>query len=125
MTHILLFDIPAVILSLKSLKLIKWRDQDNSNVKSFSLESKVSSVWDEMGILLGIEPDILSGWKQECQGKADSCWNKVMAYWIHNGSDYYPATWDGLFVLLRDSKRSTIAEELKRVVYGKYKIIAR
>ena len=76
----------ATPLSLKSLKLLKWKDTLGCE-QTFSLESKVASQWRACGILLGLTPSQLDAWDEQYRGNASTCWTKVMEYWLTTHCD--------------------------------------
>ena len=52
--------------------------------------------------------------REECFGKANHCWCKVMNQWLENdGTPEYPATWRGVLTVLVDFE---VARELQRVL---------
>lgn len=101
-------------VSLGALELLKW--QENGRRRSLRLVHKVSSKWKLFGTLLGISEDRLDGWAHESHHNAEECWAKVMSHWLSKNGVDYPATWRGLFELLRDAEFSQVAEELKGVL---------
>lgn len=46
---------------------------------------------------------------------AESC-DAVISYWLDNPPRYYPATWEGLYELLKDVELSQVAIELEHAV---------
>ena len=55
--------------------------------------------------------------REECFGKANRCWCKVMNQWLENdGTPEYPATWRGVLTVLVDLQYSEVARELQRVL---------
>ena len=78
---------------------------------------RVSSKWESFGILLEMWPDQLESLKEECLGKPAKCWNQVMGQWLAGGgTPDYPATWEGLYLLLEDVACGEVAQELKNMV---------
>lgn len=103
-------------LSLKSLTLIKWKD-DNGQPKKFNLIQRVSSKWESFGFRLEIPDDVLVGLREQCLANSAKCWTKIMQYWLSGGStNDYPATWEGLYVLLEDVDLAEVARETKQAV---------
>ena len=103
-------------VSLRSLLLIKWKSKERN--KQFHLVNKVSSKWQSFGIRLEIPSDRLEGWKMECLGDTAKCWMKVMEYWLSIGGVLpdYPATWEGLYLLLEDVEYTEVAAKLREIV---------
>ena len=96
---------------MKSLHLIKW------SKGKFRLVNRVSGTWKEFGTLLEVEQNQLDAWRNECRDDAGRCWDKVMGHWLSTGgTSDYPATWDGLYILLEDVEFSEVAVELKEVI---------
>lgn len=86
--------------------------------EKFRLIDFVSSRWQSFGCQLGMPMDKLDAWKKECLGDAAECWKKVMAQWLaQGGTCEYPATWEGLYVLLEDIEYSEVSRKLKVAVY--------
>ena len=101
-----------VDVSLKYLDLIK-----GPKGETFRLVDLVSSRWQSFGCQLGIPTDKLEAWRRECLGIATECWRKVMGQWLAGGGTHnYPATWEGLYVLLEDVEYMEVARELKTAV---------
>ena len=83
---------------------------------------RVSSKWESFGILLEMCPDQLESLKEECLGKPAKCWNKVMGRWLAGeGTPDYPASWEGVCLLLEDVGCSEVAHELEQIVAGTMK----
>ena len=77
----------------------------------------VSAKWESFGIRQDIPLNQLEGWKVEFLGDAAKCWVKVMEHWLSGGGlPDYPATWDGLYLLLEDVECTEVAEKLKKFV---------
>lgn len=69
-------------------------------------------------MLLGISSNQLSAWEEQYRGNANMCWTKVMEHWLNGvGTERYPPTWEGLYMLLEDTQYVQVAEELKRAVH--------
>ena len=79
--------------------------------------NRVSAKWYNFGMLLGLDLNQLDGWEAEYRGNASRCWNRVMNQWLTQGGSHdYPATWEGLYTLLRDTEFPNIATKLKNAV---------
>ncbi len=105
-----------LILSTKSLALIKWRDKEGRDQK-FCLRDKVSSKWWDLGILLTIEQALLDGWDSQYLKNASRCWDKVMDTWITSrGTGDYPSTWEGVYQLLEDINCGKFVDALREAV---------
>ena len=76
----------------------------------------MSADWRKFGTLLDLEFSQLRGLEQQYRGVTDDCWDHVMQHWIDNGSKSYPATWQGLYSLLDDTKFTAVAAELQNAV---------
>ena len=67
-----------------------------------------------LGMLLGLSLNQLDAWDAEYRGNASRCWNRVMDQWLtQGGSDDYPATWEGLYTLLKNTGFPKLALILK------------
>ena len=106
-------DVP---LSLSTLTLLRWTDAKGHQL-NFRLINVISSRWREFGYLFGREENELENLREECFGKANRCWCKVMNQWLENdGTPEYPPTWRGLLTVLVDLEYSEVARELQRVL---------
>ena len=106
-------DVP---LSLSTLTLLKWTNAKGHQL-NFRLINVTSSKWREFGYLFGREENELENLREECFGKANRCWCKVMNQWLENdGTPEYPATWRGVLTVLVDLEYSEVARELQRVL---------
>lgn len=102
--------------SLKTLSLIKWKDEQGINQR-FSLIKWVCVEWRDFGKQLNIAGLKLDSWEDEYNKKAEKCWKKVMNHWLKGRScNEYPVTWEGLKVLLTDLQHPEVAELLERAV---------
>ena len=98
-------------VSLRSMKLIKWKEE------RFCLIDHVSSRWKSFGLQLEIPYDKLEAWREECLGNASRCCIKVMGHWLAKGGTAdYPATWEGLYLLLEDVEFSEVANKLRTII---------
>ena len=80
--------------------------------------SKVSVKWKDFGLRLGMTLNDLEAWEREHRGAAKDIWNKVMDHWLAGGGGHdYPATWEGLYSLLRDVELSEAANQLEKAVH--------
>ncbi len=102
--------------SLKTLSLIKWKDEQGYNQR-FSLIKWVCVEWRDFGKLLNITGLKLDSWEEEYDKKAEKCWKKVMNHWLKGrGSNEYPVSWEGLTILLKDLRHTEVAELLERAI---------
>ena len=102
--------------SLHLLNLLKWQDEEGEEEQAFHLVHKVSAMWQQFGLVLGLTPNQLDALDRQYRGDAYLAWNRVMEHWLQGGSGGYPATWAGLYSLLRDMEYGEIAIELKAAV---------
>lgn len=106
----------VVPLSLKTLTLLKWRDEHGFE-QTFRLVDKVSAEWMQFGLLLDIGMNQLKEWGDQHRGKASNCWKEVMEHWLErDGTCDYPATWEGVYDLLKDMSCSKVAEDVQKAV---------
>jgi hypothetical protein len=104
---------PAVRLSLETLTLLKWEDCQ----QTFSLEDMVSAKWMKFGLRVGLTMNRLESWEEQYNKNASRCWLKVMGHWLNNGgTEHYPATWEGLYTLVRDCDLPEVALSLLKAL---------
>ncbi len=75
--------------------------------------------WKDFGLRLNMTLNDLEALEREHRGNARDIWNRVMDHWLagRGGCDY-PASWEGLYTLLRDLDLSEVANELEKAVNG-------
>lgn len=100
---------------MSALYIIKWTDE-KGNKRKFRLVSRVSNKWREFGRILGITENDMDGWFKQHLAFDSECWIKTMKYWLEDGSEHYPVTWDGLVEMLEDVNLAGVAKELKQVL---------
>ena len=109
------FNTVAIPLSLKTLTVIKWKDE-NGMIQNFHLVTRACKKWKRMGILLDKNIHDLKDIERE-QKEDEMCWCSLMEEWIISGGcSSYPVTWEGLYSLLVDVESLNIAKLLKRAV---------
>ena len=97
-----------------SVGMIKYVEEGQN--KEFVLEIRVSGKWKKMGVRMGIELNILDNLEVDKHCQAER-WQAVMQRWMEGqGGNAYPATWDGLYQLLKDIGVPKVALELKKAV---------
>ena len=106
-----------VSLTINKLSLIKWMDQDK-NKQKFRLVRKISDKWFDAGLLVGVPTTALESYSQRFVDNNKRC-IQVLSDWINNGHPDYPPTWAGLYNLLCDIEKGTVAQELKKVLETK------
>ena len=105
-----------VALDLHSLNHLRWSDEQGQK-QVFRLVKRVSAKWYDFGMLLGVGLNELDAWEIQYRADATRCWNKVMDNWLTTGgSRDYPATWEGLRVLLDDLDFGNVAMDLNRAL---------
>ena len=78
---------------------------------------QVSAKWHDVGMLLGLSLNQLDAWDAEYRGNANKCWNRVIDQWLTRGGSHdYPATWEGVYTLLKDTGFKKIARKLKSAI---------
>ena len=103
-------------ISLQLLNNIQWRDE-NGKKQKFRLINRVCSKWESFAYRLELPQNMLDAWRKECLNNSAHCWLKVMQHWLTGGNTpEYPATWDGLYELLKDVEYSEVARELREAV---------
>lgn len=109
----MLADVP---LSLETLTLLKWR-QEEGKVQKFELMKLVSARWKTFGMRVGQALNILDGWETQYLKDFRVCWCKVMQQWLDDdGTLEYPATWRGVIVVLEDVDFREVAQQLEIVL---------
>lgn len=101
---------------MTTLDLLKWRDIHDLH-RTFSLASKVSTKWMVFGNLLGLLPNELEAWEIRHHDDDTECWHRVMEHWLtEGGTQDYPATWEGLYELVRDGGYAEVTRDLREAV---------
>lgn len=108
----------GIPVKLGTLTLLKWKKDDECE-KMFRLVNEVSMKWREIGYLLGKNANQLDAIDTACLKVASECWCRVMTDWLeNNGTPNYPASWKGLFTLLRDVGKYKVAKELESALFS-------
>ena len=95
-----------------NLSVIPWRNKQGE-IKKFRLKASLFHKWWTIGKLVVPEPQLVL-WSKI---KDDyECCEAVLSYWLDHPPPDYPATWEGLYELLDDSKLGQVATELKQAV---------
>ena len=111
---------PSTAVSLSLLNLLKWKDEEGQE-QEYRVVDEVSAKWYEFGMLLGFKLNQLDAWDTEYLKNASRCWNRVMDQWLTQGGSHdYPATWEGLYTLLRDTGFASTARKLKNAVVSHF-----
>lgn len=80
----------------------------------FNLIMKIQNDCEELGIVLGIDREILTSFKQGVSPK-DKC-TTILHKWIQRGKGDYEVTWDGLLKALNDSGLGGIAKHFEKAL---------
>ena len=76
---------------------------------------EVGTKWKDIGYQIDISPRELE--EMGRKNSIDECCEKVLSEWLNEqGANYYPVTWEGLYLLLRDVNAAKEAECLKEAV---------
>lgn len=67
-----------------------------------------------IGDLVEVPRQTLEVWEEEKD--AVRCCDAVLGHWLDNPPHNYPATWSGLYELLKDSELSQVASDLEQAV---------
>ena len=104
----------TVTLSLRFLKLFKWKDESGAKQQLRIIE-ETSSEWEDLAIFLGLSTSKIDGIKKEFFMKAEQCCLRVFDHWIISNGEFtdYPVTWSGLQELLEDIGLRALAKLLK------------
>ena len=95
-----------------NLTLIKWKNK-RGEVQEFRVKQSIFHRWRQVGDLVVPRQD-LEVWEKRKTDK-ESC-EAVLSYWLDNPPRHYPATWEGLYELLNDSKLGQVAIDVKQAV---------
>ena len=82
--------------------MISWRNE-RGEVKKFRLKQSIMHKWRDIGDLV-IPWQQLEVWTKEKDAK--ECCSAVLSYRLEYPPHNYPATWEGLYELLKDSELS-------------------
>ena len=104
----------TVTLSLRFLKLFKWKDENGAKQELRIIE-ETSSKWQDLAILVGLSTSKIDGIKKESFMETEQCCLRVFDHWIISNGEFteYPITWSGLHKLLKDIGHRTVAERMK------------
>lgn len=103
-------------MNMNTLTFFKWKNE-HGQLQEFRLVDRVSNKWKQIGIRLDIDTNILDGWGQKYLLDSGSCWMAVMKDWMdRGGTPAYPATWEGVYLLLNDIQSGGIGDDLKKAV---------
>jgi len=96
--------------------LLKWKDERGQEQK-FCLVDIISADWKRFGTLLDISRNQLRGWEMKNLGNSVPCMEDVLETWLSGEcTSDYPVSWEGLYTLLKDGKKSAIADNLRNAV---------
>ena len=92
--------------------MISWRNE-RGEVKKFRLKQSIMHKWRDISDLV-VPWQQLEVWAKRKDDK--ECCSAVLSYWLEHPSHNYPATWEGLYELLKDSELGQVAIELRQAV---------
>ena len=95
-----------------NLTLIKWKNE-RGEVQEFRVKQSIFHRWRQVGDLF-VPRQNLEVWGKKKTDK-ESC-EEVLSYWLDNPPRSYPATWEGLYELLKDSELGQVAIDVKQAV---------
>ena len=98
--------------SLSKLALFRWRSWEGKQLE-FRLINEVSAKWRDMGRMLDMNTDKLDS--RTHYDNTESCWC-VFSHWIDSNHACYPPTWRGLYTLLCDVQKVTVAHTMKEAL---------
>ena len=84
-------------------------------MKRFHFKSLIINEWRKIGNVV-VPYQQLEAWSWEFQRNTGECCDAVLNHWLTHPPPDYPATWEGLYELLRDSELSSVAVKLKSAV---------
>ena len=102
-------------ITVKHLTLIKWKD-DGGHVKLFYLRENIAYKWRTIGELLDLTYSKLQSLAQKHRDQPEECCREVLGLWLENPPKDYPTTWQGLIDLLKHSKLSEVAAQLRNAL---------
>ena len=102
-------------VTFKHLTLIKWKD-DRGEEQLFYLRENIAHEWRTIGELLGLSYSKIESLAEKYRDQPKECCRAVLGLWLENPPKDYPTTWQGLVDLLRHSKLSGVAAQLRHVV---------
>lgn len=101
----------SVTPTLRSLRMIKWKD-DEGRVQKYSVILSIRQKWREIGELLDMTPTEIKQISVDHRDNLESCCFDVLTAWLEKGSPHYPLTWGGLLEILEDAELNTAATDL-------------
>ena len=101
--------------SISNLMLFKWEDSEGKQ-GSFELMSQVSAEWRKMGRLLGLSYNDLNVITRESMLDCAVSCECVFSRWLDSNLSTYPPTWRGLYTLLVDIKKVTVANNMREAL---------
>ena len=84
--------------------------------------AQLDSNWYDLGLLLGQPPEELDRYRVLALTEASKypCCQRVFSEWIKNSENTkYPLTWAGVYELLRDMDRASLATKLQEALSTK------
>ncbi len=102
----------APAFTLKNLTLLKWTDRDG-RPQTLGLRDDISCHWRDVGDLLELGSPSLEGIAIHRRDDVRLCCRDVLQDWLNDGSQSYPATWEGMLNLLEDIKLASISLKLR------------
>ena len=105
---------PPRVPTIKTLTVLKWRN-DQGNIEKFQTKKQIFIKWRDMGNMLEIPWQVLEDWESNKKSSQECC-DAVIHHWLNNPTEDYPATWEGLYELLKDCELDVVASKLKKAV---------
>jgi sarcosine oxidase delta subunit len=99
-----------------NLRCITYKD-DTGETHDFKLIEKVSDKWLKAGMLLRLSKSTLDKYSDKAEKDNIKICEYVFSKWVKRGGhEDYPLTWQGLYTLLIDMGRRTVADKLYKVL---------
>ena len=95
--------------------MIKWRDLSEETQRLHLLD-EISYKWREIGEIVGMSHSVLETTMEKKNNDPKECCRAVLSQWLSNPPPDYPATWQGLIELLKDSQLCKVASDLNELV---------
>ena len=97
---------------MNNLTLLKWKDKDG-RPQTLGLIDAISFRWHKVGDLLKLNSSCIAAIASNHPGDVILCCREVLREWLNDGSQSYPATWEGMLNLLEDIKLASISLKLR------------
>ena len=87
---------------------------DMRTLERLNIIQKLSSDWNKMANLLGLPSEVVSTIKRDYPKDSEQACREAFHKWL-DGEGCQQITWEELIELLRDARRSTLAQQLEKL----------